>query len=141
MHLITHFFKVNILIFFLHWKKKDLHLAKCIPSRTSKTSLIISSSTNFTLKIFHGKFNDCDDQNFNPSKYENFLNIQQFLEKPYFPSNNSVIFIPNYPGSNFMFCKFKHLSSLIFLKQHWVLFHDHHISKHNMLAILQKIRC
>lgn len=90
MHLITHFFKVNILDFFSTLKKKDLHLAKCIPSRTSKTSLIISSSTNFTLKIFHGKFNDCDNQNFNPSKYKNFLNIQQFLEKPYFPSNNSV---------------------------------------------------
>lgn len=33
-------------------------LSKCIPSRTSKTSLIISSATNFTLKIFHEKFSD-----------------------------------------------------------------------------------
>lgn len=51
------FFIVNILIFY-YIEEKSFTLSKCIPSRTSKTSLIISSATNFTLKIFHEKFND-----------------------------------------------------------------------------------
>lgn len=51
------FFIVNILIFY-YIEEKSCTLSKCIPSRTSKTSLIISSATNFTLKIFHEKFND-----------------------------------------------------------------------------------
>lgn len=51
------FFIVNILIFY-YIEEKSCTLSKCIPSRTSKTSLIISSATNFTLKIFHEKFSD-----------------------------------------------------------------------------------
>lgn len=51
------FFIVNILIFY-YIEEKSFTLSKCIPSRTSKTSLIISSATNFTLKTFHEKFND-----------------------------------------------------------------------------------
>lgn len=51
------FFIVNILIFY-YIEEKSFTLSKCIPSRTSKTSLIISSATNFTLKIFHEKFSD-----------------------------------------------------------------------------------
>lgn len=51
------FFIVNILIFY-YIEEKSFTVSKCIPSRTSKTSLIISSATNFTLKIFHEKFND-----------------------------------------------------------------------------------
>lgn len=51
------FFIVNILIFY-YIEEKSFTFSKCIPSRTSKTSLIISSATNFTLKIFHEKFND-----------------------------------------------------------------------------------
>lgn len=51
------FFIINILIFY-YIEEKSFTLSKCIPSRTSKTSLIISSATNFTLKIFHEKFND-----------------------------------------------------------------------------------
>lgn len=51
------FFIVNILIFY-YIEEKSFTLSKCIPSRTSKTSLIISSATNFTLKIFHEKFTD-----------------------------------------------------------------------------------
>lgn len=51
------FFIVNILIFY-YIEEKSFTFSKCIPSRTSKTSLIISSATNFTLKIFHEKFSD-----------------------------------------------------------------------------------
>lgn len=56
MHLITQIYSKHYVFYYI--EEKSFTLSKCIPSRTSKTSLIISSATNFTLKIFHEKFND-----------------------------------------------------------------------------------
>lgn len=110
------FFIVNILIFY-YIEEKSFTLSKCIPSRTSKTSLIISSATNFTLKIFHEKFNDfATIKILIRQSMKTFRISSNSLNNHIFPQ--TIVQISNYPGSNFMFCKYKHLSSSIFLKQH-----------------------